>query len=870
MTVEPMRNPSWSDTQFRRLVESIRDYAIFMLDPQGRVVTWNAGAERIKGYTPDEIIGRHFSCFYEPADVASGKCERELEIAAREGRFEDEGWRVRKDGSRFWASVVINALRDESGELVGYAKVTRDLTERMEAEQERIRLARVGEANRIKDQWLARERAARDEAEDTRRWLATTLHSIGDAVLAIDSKGNITLMNPVAERLTGYRFEEARGHRLGEIFHVVSEETGQPLENPTERVLREGVVVALANHAILVRRDGTRTPIADSGAPIRDGAGRVHGVVLVFRDATEEKRKLDHERFLAEATATLSSSLDYRETLARVANLALPHLADWCQVHVVDQSSGSLEQVALAHGDPEKVRIAHELRQRTPTDPNAARGAPHVVRTGHSELYADVSDELIAAAAASPERAELLRALHLRSAVIVPLSTGAHVLGAITLAFAESNRRYEARDVPFFEELGRRAAIAIDNARLYSSEQRAREGADAANRSKDTFLATVSHELRTPLSAILGWARMLLRHPMEPAKQTRALESIERSAVAMAKLIEDLLDFSRIVSGKMRVEPRPVDLAEVVGNAIDAIGPGAEAKGIRIASSIERGDRPFIGDASRLQQIVWNLVNNAVKFTPPGGTVSVALRPAGESLELTVSDTGMGIDAGFLPHLFDPFRQAEDGVSRTSSGGLGLGLAIAKHLVALHGGTITAASDGPGRGSTFVVRLPMSYLTVGTAPKPSAPVRRARSALPPPRLDRLHVLVVEDDQDTRDLLREVLEQFGAKVTSAASASEAMTKMGNGHPPDVLLSDIGMPGESGYDLIRRVRALPANKGGNVAAAALTAYTRPEDRKNALEAGYTMHVPKPIDPAELARVVNSLAADRRPGSDPGLAR
>ncbi|HVY45664.1 MAG TPA: PAS domain S-box protein, partial [Minicystis sp.] len=352
-----MREPGEAgdvDDRFRLLVESVRDYAIFLLDPTGHVASWNVGAERIKGYRAEEILGSHFSRFYPEEDVRAGKCDMELAVAAREGRFEDEGYRIRKDGSRFWANVVITALRGPGGRLVGFAKVTRDLTERRRAEEERVRLAQAEEANRVKDAFLEREREARRQAEEARAWLATTLQSIGDAVIATDDQGRVTLMNAVAEHLTGYATADALGLPLNAIFTIVNEETRRPVESPVDRVLRDGVVVGLANHTVLVARGGMETPIADSGAPIRGDDGAIRGVVLVFRDAGAEAKTAARRALLADATTMLVSSLDVRETLARVAQMSVPRFADWCAVDLVDEA-GAIERVAVAHVDPHKV-----------------------------------------------------------------------------------------------------------------------------------------------------------------------------------------------------------------------------------------------------------------------------------------------------------------------------------------------------------------------------------------------------------------------------------------------------------------------------------------------------------------------------------
>jgi signal transduction histidine kinase/CheY-like chemotaxis protein len=377
-----------------------------------------------------------------------------------------------------------------------------------------------------------------------------------------------------------------------------------------------------------------------------------------------------------------------------------------------------------------------------------------------------------------------------------------------------------------------------------------------ANRLKDEFLATLSHELRTPLNAVLGWTRVLRAAAVTPDTQARALDSIERNARAQARLIEDLLEVSRIVTGKLRLRVRPVDFSTVVDSAVDVVQPAAAAKRIRLVSDVTVRPAMTSGDPDRLQQVVWNLLSNAVKFTAPGGAITVTLRRE-HGFVLTVSDTGIGVDPSFVPHLFEPFRQADGSASR-EHGGLGLGLAIVRQITELHGGTVTASSAGVGHGATFEVRLP-SELTVEV---PRARLDAPGDAVAPtlainPRLlEGVRVLVVDDEEDARELLRATFESHGATVESAASAAEAID-MFERVTPDVLISDIGMPFEDGYRLIKRVRARRPDDGGLVPAVALTAYAAPADRLAALAAGYQAHMAKPFEPGEIASVVDRLA-------------
>ena len=525
-------------------------------------------------------------------------------------------------------------------------------------------------------------------SQESEARLRTTLESIGDGVIATDDEGRVTLMNPVAQALTGWTDAGARGRPIEEVFTSVDETTRQPVENPVTKVRREGSIVGLANHVILLARDGREIPIAASAAPIRVVGSRVQGVVVVFRDVTSE----------------------------------------------------------------------HELeRQRS---------------------------------------------------------------------------------------------------RILQIEQAARQEAEAANRAKDEFVATLSHELRTPLSSIFGWTRMLHSGSLDGATARRAVEVIERSARTQMQLIDDLLDTSRMVAGKLRLDLRAVDLRAVVEASVDTIRPTARAKGVHLEA--HTGDRPVVvsGDPERLQQVVWNLLSNAIRFTPASGRIDVWLDEHQGQEQIRVVDTGSGIKPEFLPHVFERFRQADASSSRVHSG-LGIGLALVRHLAELHGGSVVAESEGEGRGATFSVRLPRRSPEAGEGP---IPLEAAPDFADPSRhLAGLHVLVVDDEEDARDLARLAFEQAGARVSLAASAHEALATLDRG-PVDVLVSDIGMPGTNGYVLLESVRARGTD--AQVPAIALTAYARLEDRERALKAGFQLHMPKPIDPLRLVRAV-ALVAHRSIG-------
>ncbi len=526
-----MPKPSMDYDAYRLLVQEVKDYAIFMLDPKGRILSWNSGAQRLKGYSADDIIGKHFSIFYEKRDVADQKPQRELEIAATEGRIEDEGWRLRKDGTRFWANVVITALHDDNGKLRGFAKVTRDMTERR-------------------------------------------------------------------------RVEEA------------------------------------------VRR--------------------------------------------------------------------------------------------------EKAQLERRVQERT-------------------------------------------------------------------------------------------------------------EQLEKANRAKDEFIATLSHELRTPITSITGWVQMLQDSSLTPLQQRKALEVIDRNLAVQARLIDDLLNVSRIVAGKLRLDLQPLQPAPLVEETIESLLPTAKAKGLKLTRELDDRIGPVQIDPPRFHQIVWNLLINALKFTPKAGQIHVTLKRIDSSVVLQISDSGEGIDEEFLPHVFERFQQADTSNTR-KHGGLGVGLTIVKYLVELHGGTVWAESAGRHKGATFGVRLPVPAL------RSIARIGSQRVAeTDKGELKNARILIVEDEPDTREMLGYALKQRGAKPVCAPSAKAAL-RMLQKHRYDLIISDIDMPDVDGYTFMRKVRALKS-PAAEVPAIALTAYAAEEDRLLAIEAGFNAHLPKPVALAELVHVAGKLIGSRR---------
>jgi signal transduction histidine kinase len=579
-------------------------------------------------------------------------------------------------------------------------------------------------------------------------------------------------------------------------------------------------------------------------APLIKG-NNILGTITIIDDVTERVYREAELQSQIEALEALHEtsrailSLDLHECLKRIAEKAAA---------LVD---APLAMVVLRHGKEFKVAAQMDKEENLSNllinSPNTITAT--VIRTGKPLLVSDVDSDKKLVAIDS----------RYRSVISVPLNVDNIVIGALVVGDTRPNV-FDESDLKQVTRMATQAALAIRNASLFEAERSARSEAETANRAKDQFLATVSHELRTPLTAMLGWTKLLRSGKLDESSFNRALETVERNAKAQAQLVEDILDVSRIITGKLVLDVRNIELIPIIESAIDSIRPAADAKGIKLNTMFDSRIGPIQGDPNRLQQVIWNLMSNAIKFTPEKGRVEVLYRLVENGVEIRISDTGKGINRDFLPYVFDRFRQADSSAARMH-GGLGLGLSIVRHLVELHGGTVGADSDGDGKGATFAITLP---LAITSSEIDSGELDEAESSLsslnvPTPdnlSLSGLRLLIVDDEPDTLEMISTMLKQCGAEVITSVSASEALNELMKSKP-DVLISDIGMPGEDGYSFIRKVRALSAESGGRTPAVALTAYARFEDRMRALSSGYQMHVTKPPEPAELAVVIASLA-------------
>lgn len=682
----------------------------------------------------------------------------------------------------------------------------------------------------------------------------------GPAVLwRSDGSGALTYVSARWLEATGQSTEEALGGGWAGRLH---EDDGARVRDLllTAHERRE----AFGVDCRLRQEDGGFRWFLLSGQPHWGAAREFEGLAGVALDIDERKRAeialrrtQQMARFLANASVALTDMADHRNILHKVASLVVPFFADWCAIDLL-REEGDLERLVVVHSQPRQAELARAIARQWLPSPSDATGPGRVACTGEPELVERVSELHLLSWTRDDEHRRVLQEVGLGSYLCVPIRWRQQTRAVLTMATSEADRAYEAADVRVAEDLAHRTSLAIDNAVLYRASLE-------ADRRKDEFLAVLSHELRTPLNAIVGWSHVLREGTPSPEAVRKGMDTIHRNAQLQTQLIADILDISRIAAGKVRLDVRAVDLSSIVDAALDTLRPAAEARRVRLETVLDPNAGPVSGDAGRMQQVVWNLVSNAIKFVPEKtGRVHVRLEAIDSHVRLTIEDNGPGIEPGFLPHVFERFRQA-DASNKRPHQGLGLGLAIVRQLVELHGGTVRADNRDGHSGAIFTVELPRR--SVGTALIAVESTERHPLVESPAWLDTdtslhgLSILVVDDHEDGLDLLRTVLERSGGAVETAGSAAEALAKVPRMRP-DIILTDIEMPGQSGYDLLREVRSLPPHQGGLTPVVALTAYASAQDRVQALKAGFQMHVPKPVQPAELAAVVASVAKKRSP--------
>lgn len=966
-----------SETRYRQVIDSIEDYGIFAMDLDGNVKSWNSGAETILGYTAEEVLGKSFAIFFTEEDRAHGVPEQELSRTLAEGRSEDKRWHLRHlvDGhyQLFWASGAVNLIV-EDGKPQGFTKILRDETASKLAEERMQDLTRQLEEERLRLQ----------SSELRYRLMAEAMPVV---VWTSEDGSTINYINQRWTELTG--LSQSDTIKRGWTTFVHPEDMPQLRERWTQAIETGS---EFQGEYRLRSSNGSYFWYLGRGVPARDADGRIVLWIGTATPVDEQKRSQNAFRFLSEASKILASSLDYQHTLRSVAQLAVPTMADWCAVDIVGED-GAVERLAVAHVDPEKVKWAYEIYEKYPPDQNALRGIYNVIRTGRSEFYPEIEPALLKAAARSPEHLEIIESIGFSSAITVPLVTRDMVLGAISLVMTESGRHYTAEDLALAEELGLRAAAAIDNAWLYrkaqdeieerkKAEEAARLGesrfrtlieqaplsiqiysregnclqanhaweemfatpasalegynvlsdvqlvqkgvmpyiqrafsgetvtippirydpeeigkegrarwvrafaytvkdpqgevseialiledvterleveedlrlamqaAESANRAKDKFLAILSHELRTPLTPVLTTIQALETEEDFPAHLRPWLDLIHRNVELEARLIDDLLDLTRISKGKLKLSPEPVDLHALIGHVVDIYKQELDAKGLRLQLDLCATRTTVHVDSARVQQVLWNLLKNAVKFTPQGGSITIRTADTEAGIHVEVSDTGIGIDAELLPRIFDAFEQGTESVHR-HFGGLGLGLAISKNLIDMHGGEIHAFSEGRNQGSTFSFELPIQQAQEKTGTASGLAVGENHG-----KRGKSRLLLVDDHTDTSLALKLLLERREYTVETASSVQTALKAFQEAsrkrEPFDLVISDIGLPDGSGLELMHMIREKqPALQG-----IALSGFGSEEDIRRSKEAGFAEHLTKPFSFQRLEEVVRHL--------------
>jgi PAS domain S-box-containing protein len=585
----------------------------------------------------------------------------------------------------------------------------------------------------------------------------------------------------------------------------------------------------------LVWPNGSVHWVEGRGQVLRDEAGQPARMMGVCIDIDERKRTEQTLRFLADASAALAELVDYESTLQKIAKLAVPFFADWCAVDMLD-ADGTVRRLAVAHIDPAKIAMVNELARRYPPDPNAERGVYNVLRCGQAEIMEDIPDSLLVKSALDEEHLRAIRALGLRSYLCAPMRARGKIHGALTFVMAESGRRYRRDDLQVAEDLAHRAAVAVENAQLY---HRLRE----ADRRKDEFLATLAHELRNPLAPVRNGLQILRLAADKPEMMESTRQMMDRQLGHMVRLIDDLLDVSRITRGKIELRKERVELSAVVQSALEASRSALEAAGHELTVTPPRRAVYLDADATRLAQVIGNLLNNAARYTPPGGHIWLnAEREDGEAV-VRVRDTGLGIPPEMRMRVFEMFTQVNRQLER-SQGGLGIGLALVRSLVHLHGGSIEARSAGLNQGSEFIVRLPLA--ADGEAVSPANRGNEQANRHPAHR-----IVVVDDNADAAETLAMLLRMMNNEVWVAHDGPEGI-ELARRQRPDLIFLDIGLPSLSGYEVARRLRQEAALAG--VTLIALTGWGQPEDRRRSREAGFDEHLVKPVDPELLAKVLS----------------
>ncbi|MEA2336909.1 MAG: hypothetical protein QOE82_916 [Thermoanaerobaculia bacterium] len=753
---------------------------IVVADLQRRIVIANNAFCDLLGYSKDELAGRDV---YSLADAVDDHLFQELVSGARTGYTIDRSFH-HKNGDAVWGRVTVTLVCETTGDFA--VAIVEDVTSKRRIEQ------------------------AAEEARRAHERYALVARATNDVIWDWDAEQATIIWNDALQTMFGYAPEQIDNRLQWWDSHLHPDDRERVVSGINGIIEKGGS--SWTDEYRFERADGSFTEVLDRGYIARSEDGTPIRMIGAMLDVTERKRAERIATFMAEASAVLASSLDYHATLARVAELIVPVLADCC---FVDLRTGDVTWERL--GDADHNLCGDLVRE--------------VIVSGEPKLIERMDEN----------------PLGIRSALIVPLviTPGDRPLGALTLAMSHSRRVLAERDGRVVEDVARRAAMAIEHARLYDDAQK-------ANLAKDEFLAILSHELSTPLTIILGWSGILSREDVSQEELLQGVESIRAGALAQAQLIDDVLDLSRVTTGKLRLDVQPVSIGQIVADSLTAVRVAAAAKRIDLVAPDTTSAGTVLGDGNRLRQVIWNLLNNAIKFTPAGGKVTVELENVAGTVRLIVTDIGKGIARDFLAHVFEPFRQGDASTTR-AHGGLGLGLAIVRYLVEGHGGTVSAFSEGPDRGARFIVELP-------SVPEASDAAGDKRAHSPRTELAGVRVLFVDDQADARDLARVIFTNAGAQSTITSCASEALDALERS-PHDIVVADIAMPEVDGYALITEIRRRDAVSGRHTPAVAATAYRSDDDRDRALAAGFDAYVKKPMDAATLTSTVAGVIAAAR---------
>ena len=791
---------------YRLLVENVKDYAIFVIDPEGRVDSWNPGAERLLGFREEEMIGQSIAVFFTPEDIEKGFPQREMEQALEQGWGNDDRWHVRKDGSRFWCSGTLTPLWDEGKKLRGFAKIMRDMTDRKRAEE-----------------------ALRQSEQRLRRMVNTE----GIGVLIFDGTGTVVDANDTFLGLVGYSREDVAAKAL----------TWRSMTPPEYVAVSEGQMAGLARtgrfgpyEGEYFRKDGSRSWMVFAGTGLGDGAA-----AECCTDIGDRKRA---EEALTQSKARLSAELEAMTRLHAVSTRLFDCRDIGAALDEILDASIAIQKAGMGDAqlyDPQSQALGIAARrgcgQEFPNQfrsvgPGGGTACARTVRSGERVVIKDVQKE----PGYEPYR-EAAAAAGYRAVNSTPLvSRQGELLGVLSTHFGPPHRPSE-RDLRMPDLYARQAADIMDR---LTGEKLLRD----ADRHKDEFLATLAHELRNPPAPIRRALQILKMPRVDAATVQRSREMMERQLHRLVRLVDDLLGVSRVMRGKIGLRRERVELASVVARAVETVRPPVGARGHELSVRLPNESLPLDADPVRVAQVVGNLLTNAAKYTEPGGRIRLTATREGTEAVLRIEDNGIGIAPDVLPRIFDLFVQVDHATTK-AQGGLGIGLTLVKNLVEMHDGSVEARSAGLGKGSEFVVRLPLTAKTVEKEAGPDTPLTADS-----PRPTGHRLLVVDDNRDAADSLAMLLQLQGHEVRVAHSGPAAL-EMTKGYAPDVVFLDIGMPGMDGYEVARRLRQQPGLE--KVVLAALTGWGQQEDRRRTADAGFDHHLVKPPDPKAMEGVL-----------------